>query len=320
MPLEAVNPQSALYWFITAVSLCAVNVYVLISGYFLTGSEFKPRKLLGLILQVLEYSILILAVLIIIGAVDIADLDPYAWLGYIFPIATGEYWFVTSYLMMYLLSPILAGGARAMDKRTYGIVLAALIIFESVEKSILPQLLPGDRYGYDLIWFITLFLVAAYIRLYGIPFLEKKGRGLLVYIASVILLWGAGLAGSALKLPLALHYADITSHYNHFLVLTASVGLFYVFKGFTPDESGLLSRIAGMLGRLTLGVYLLHEHPGVRDKWQAWLGASGDESVGRVLSGWLVSLIVVYGAGLLVEYIRRLIHDKASAVVIGNKQ
>lgn len=308
VPLSEFDALKIVSWFICSFCVCAVNTYVLISGYFLTDSEFRFSRLVNLMLQVLEYSLIILAVLLATGVLKLSDMDPYTCLGYVFPVGTEEYWFVTSYFLMYLISPVLAGGARSMNKKTFKIVLGGLIFFECMEKSVIPAFLPGDKYGYDLIWFITLFLLAAYIRIHGIPVLEKKGIALTVYAASSLLIWAVGLIGSYLGFPVALHYADITSHYNYIFVLTASVGLFYMFKNAHMDESGVPARIARMLGRLTFGVYLLHEHPGVRDRWQGWLGAHADGSLAGTLAGWLVSLTVVYGAGLIVEYVRTVIH------------
>lgn len=87
---------------------------------------------------------------------------------------TEHYWFATAYLVMYVLSPFLAEGARRVDKRTLQIVIGILVLYFSVWKSVLPVQLATDRLGYDFGWFLCLFLIAAYIRLYGIPKLERR--------------------------------------------------------------------------------------------------------------------------------------------------
>lgn len=38
--------------------------------------------------------------------------------------------------------------------------------------------LETDNQGYDVIWYLCVFLVAAYIRLYGIPFYRTKKEAL----------------------------------------------------------------------------------------------------------------------------------------------
>lgn len=48
-------------WFLDSVwngfAIVSVNVYVLISGYFLINSKFKPQKLIDILVQVFTYSV-----------------------------------------------------------------------------------------------------------------------------------------------------------------------------------------------------------------------------------------------------------------------
>lgn len=44
-------------WILESLAIVAVNVYMLISGYFLVESTFKGKRLAGLVLQVLFYSV-----------------------------------------------------------------------------------------------------------------------------------------------------------------------------------------------------------------------------------------------------------------------
>lgn len=59
-------PGSAgmLAWGMESLAIVAVNVYMLISGYFLTEGRFRTGRLIQLICQVLFYSILVTAVLL----------------------------------------------------------------------------------------------------------------------------------------------------------------------------------------------------------------------------------------------------------------
>ena len=54
-------------WLVEAFCIGAVNCYVLISGYFLVESEWKPGRVASLFFQVLFYSALIPLLLILIG-------------------------------------------------------------------------------------------------------------------------------------------------------------------------------------------------------------------------------------------------------------
>ena len=318
-PTADFSARSIVMWLITSFCICAVNTYVLISGYFLVESEFKPARLAGLLIQVLEYSLIIYAVLLIAGVGDVTPpTDLHSLLVYIFPVGCEEYWFVTAYFLMYLTAPILAKGIRALDKRKLIALICLLLFFTCVEKSILPMLLPGDAYGYNYLWFMTLFCIAAYIRLYGISHLEgNKAMSWLVYAGSALLVFAIGLgfsyAGHATGIDGLLHYSDIVFHYNYVFVLTASIGLFYIFRNASFNEEGIPARAARIMGRLTFGVYLLHEHPCVRYAWPKWLGVTSDRTLVMTILNWLWCVLLIYAAGLLIEYVRSAVHERIAA-------
>ena len=123
------NPVGVLAWLIEAFCIVAVNCYVLISGYFLVESAWKPGRAVSLVLQVLFYSLLISVSLLLTGVVSAGDLDLYDWIGFVFPFGTEHYWFATAYLAMYLFVPFLAAGMRKMKKRELQILGNAAGIF-----------------------------------------------------------------------------------------------------------------------------------------------------------------------------------------------
>ena len=99
-------------------SLCivAVDTYVLISGYFLVESGFRIRRLVMLLLQVLFYSLLIPAGLAALG-IPVQGTGLSTAVPYFLPISTEHYWFVSSYVLMYLFSPLLSAAAHRLSKR-----------------------------------------------------------------------------------------------------------------------------------------------------------------------------------------------------------
>jgi len=301
-----------LLWLLTYFCIGAVNVYVFISGYFLVETEFRIRRLLSILAQVLEYSILIAVVMIVTGQVSLSELTVYDWIGYIFPVGTEEYWFITAYIMMYVLTPVLGAGAKALSERKLKIVIHFMFIIVVIEKLIIPMTLPTDRGGYDFGWFILLFLLAAYIRIYGFKNLEgHKFRSWCVFIISSILTWVIGIGSccmySVSKKETFTHYFEITKDYNFVLVLTAAIGLFYAFKNANFKEDTKLAEFARRIGSMTLGVYLLHEHPLLRYRWQEWLNVGKDMRFFMIILNWLICVAVIYLAGLLVEWIRGLL-------------
>lgn len=95
-------------WSLVTESVCivAVNVYVLISGYFLSSCTFSFRRVAQVLFQTLFYTVLIPPVLALVGVLSWSEvLNPYHIWNSIFPVQSGHYWFVSAYVVLCLLSP-----------------------------------------------------------------------------------------------------------------------------------------------------------------------------------------------------------------------
>ena len=292
---------------IDAFCAVAVNCYVLLSGYFLVESAWKPERIVSLVAQVLFYSILIpiLLALAHVGGISFSGLSIYDWLIYVLPIETEHYWFATAYVLMYAFAPLLAAGVRAVEKRTLQIVIVVLVFYFCVWKSIIPVVIATDRYGYEYGWFLCLFLIAAYIRLYGCPVLDKKKNAAFLYVGMGlgIFLLSAVSGSLAQTLKTFAYYMGAPTTYNHILCLLASVGLFMLFKNMKPWEG----RIAEMIRRLApyaFGVYLLHEHILVRYEWLQWLGVEQVRGSFLFIPHMVGCVLLVYAVGTVVDFVR----------------
>lgn len=305
-------------WVLEALSIVAVNVYMLISGYFLVNSRFKVTRLVELVCQVLFYTILVEVFLLATGLIGTEVLAINRILELIFPLQMEHYWFITAYIIMYLFSPILSVAVRNMERKQLRNIILALLVFFALSKSVLPVQLAIDNEGYDGIWFLCVFLVAAYIRLYGIPWLEKgKARGVLCYLAGVvgILAVTFGVRIVYLKTGSLDHFIDTAFDYNHVLNLLAAVGLFYTFKNMQFSTEGLLAKVVYKVAPYSLGVYLLHEQIDMRYLWPEWLGASAEGNVFLMILRCLAAVVVVYAVGTLVDAIRSLLFQGVAATL-----
>lgn len=312
-PISAVRLAGTALEFL---SIAAVNTYVLISGYLGVRSSFKPSKAVVLLFQIWFYALLIPLVLALAGLPVKASKDGiYGLIWYLFPIETEHYWFATSYLMLYLLTPILNGAARAMSKRQFQITLGGLLILFCGLKSISPVVFAFDRYGYDLPWFICVYLVAAYLGRFGWPFAEK--RCWLFYFFSSGLCFGINigmyfLSGYSDSFE---YYFSVPYHYNFLFCLTASIGLFYGFSKLKIREGRLADGIR-KAGSLCFGVYLLHEHVDLRYRWYGWMkgivNPAGREGMIAFLAEWVVSVMILFGAGILIDCLRSRLFQAAS--------
>lgn len=303
-----------LAWLLECFCIVAVNVYMLISGYFLCTSSFKISRLIRLWLQVWVYSVVFGLFGALSGVMTGTEFDAHFLLTLIFPVSMGHYWFMTAYVFLYLLLPFVGMAVRKMDRRQMQMALGLLLFAFCLLKSVLPLRLEMDGKGYDCLWYLCVFLTAAYIRRFGISFLEKKRRCLLLYAGCCLLIF----VGTFLLRAIYLRTGGLGRmlgmclEYNHILALLAAVGLFGFFAGM--DLQGKGAGLVNRIGPYTLGVYLLHENLGFRYTWQSWLGAGkvagamneGGIWAAVVLIFWTAAAVIcVFVCGILVDIVRK---------------
>lgn len=294
-----------LLWFVKAMCIVATNVYVLISGYFLLEAEWKISRLVNLWLQIMFYSLGVPAVCYALNIGEVRQWGRYDWINVIFPLQMEHYWFMTAYVVLYILVPVLSAGVKHMEKRQHQLVIAGGIFIFSIPKSILPVSIPTDSYGYDFGWFICLFLIASYIRIYGIRFLEVSKRAVVSYFVLTAGVWiAAVIYGGLSRRGMSFSYAmDMTYCYNYIVVLLASVALFYTFLKCKIPQ-GRSSKIICKIASYTLGVYLLHENLAVRNQWIYWAGIEKVRGKGIVVPHMLLTALAIFAAGIGVDFVR----------------
>ena len=137
-------------------SLPAVNIFVLISGYFLVDSRFKLSKILKLVLQVWFYSWIICVILFITGWGSFAAKDV---ISIAFPISYKEYWFITAYLLMYIMSPVLNILINSLSRNQHKFLMISLLVITSVWHDLVPASDPLFIHnGYIFYFKLTTFL------------------------------------------------------------------------------------------------------------------------------------------------------------------
>ena len=324
------------FWLLEALCLVSVNLYVMISGYFLVESRFTLRRLVKLWCEVFFYSVLVAAVCLIAGIADRGTYLNFYNLQYFFlPVVNNHYWFASAYMLMYLFSPFLGAAVKKMSKQQHLTLLIVILCLLSLPKSLVPAELAMDDHGVGILWFLCLYIVAAYIRLYGIPFLANGKKSLLCYGISAALIPLGMLLVSGLRHMVVASAAEAAAKgetfllgfldpgfayvltqmddYNHILVLCASVGLFCFFVNWKPKKNLLMDVIAH-IAPYTFGVYLLHEHLLLRYAWPEWLGVNKAYGAARILH-LLLSVLIIFIVGVLVDALRSVLFDQVEKLI-----
>lgn len=304
---ESLGVQGVVAWLLEAFSAVAVNVYMFISGYFLCTSSFKLSRLLRLWLQVWLYSVGFGLIGMLTGVMAETSVDTHFFLTLLFPVWMEHYWFMTAYLFLYLLLPFVGIALRHMTKQQLRCAAIMLLVVFSLIKSVLPLRLEMDTKGYDCIWYLCVFVAAAYVRRFGIPFLEKKGRGTLLYVVCSLLVFGGTmmLRQVFLRTGSLERMTGMCMEYNHILLFLAALGLFHAFLRL--QVKGKIADVIIRIAPYTLGVYLLHENLGLRYTWQNWLGADKVNGVFGLLLHTLFAAAAVFVVGIIVDMLRALV-------------
>lgn len=138
-----------------------VDVFVLISGFFLASGKIKTSSFLRVLLEAWFYSFAI-------GLACFAFLpgafDAKTFLKSFLVTDGGLPWFVAAYLGMYLAAPWLAKLSSALEQKSFRqMVLVGFVVFSAI-----PTIADLKFVTSNFAWFCYLFLVACYIRRFGV--------------------------------------------------------------------------------------------------------------------------------------------------------
>ncbi|MBR6093673.1 MAG: acyltransferase [Lachnospiraceae bacterium] len=306
------NPNyinEVLAWYLEALCYGAVNLYIMISGYFLINSTVRFEKLSKLIIQVFFYSAGIYLIIRLLGYYPKEWEDGYHKSIMILPISLQHYWFASVYAAFYMLAPFLAVALRKLKKKEhFGVLLILLFLFMRFLKLFSYHLIPLNDDGMGIIWMITVFVLAAYIR----RFVPIKAKRRFLYLAAGVLSLLATAAGSFLvaflyqKTGKLDGYIDFLFAYNSPTVVVGSTFLFLFFRTVRiPD--GFVSKTITAVSPLTFGVYLLHDHFLLRDLWvKIWKVDRIFETPYFVLH-FIAVVLTVFIICALAEWIRNLV-------------
>lgn len=140
-----------------------INVFILITGYFMVNSKPNIKKVFILWGELFFYSVVITIIFIIAG---IEQFSIGLVIKAIFPLTMGRHNYLTTYIFLYCLIPYINKLIKKLSKSE----LNKLIIFLFVVLSIIPTVCEiklgwvNNTYSY-LLWMIFVYLVGADIRL-----------------------------------------------------------------------------------------------------------------------------------------------------------
>ena len=238
---------SAIRVFFEMASIVAVNVFVLISGYF--GITTKIKGFLKFVFQCLFFSIGIYLIMILLGFTEFSLKGLFNCCYFK---SDSSYWFILSYICLYICAPILNSFIRYADKKNLIYVLISFYLFQTLFGFVTS----GASFlknGYSPLSFLGLYLLAAFVKRHiDLRMYSRKifinGYILITTLLSIIWIVSVYLDYSFI-------YSRILSYLNPLVIIASLCLLLYFSK--ISFKSVLVNKIAAS----SFAVYLLHCHP-----------------------------------------------------------
>ena len=277
-----------------------INCFLLITGYFMCMQEFTWRKFLKLYLEIKFYTLLFPIVFWALGRQQFS-------LHYCFETLFGVAVnlgkdFPPSYLALFLLVPFVNRLIRAMDRKTHLRLLLILLLLYTV---------PGTfflNFFFESIgWYVTVYLIGAYLRLYPLPVLGDLKKSSLLATVSLSLGFGSILFFTYTQRSLGLPIYYLLADSNQILAVLCAVALFCLFKSINLGHIRWINAIA----TATFGVYLIHDQENVRQ----WLWGEVFHVKDYYGGDWLwlhamCALLAVYAACVILDVLRQRLLEK----------
>jgi hypothetical protein len=250
--------DSLRHWAFLMVGKCGVTGFIFISGYY--GLKFRKEKLWDMLFMCVFYYFV--SLLLNPGACSL-KMMLHPW---------DMWWFMSCYMLLYTLSPVIEAGIKAVEKKTFLFIVFMMVVYEYWGHFF------GCNNDHDFPLLLTVYIVARYLRLhvntqhpspntwYRRPYL--CAIALLSLLAMVVTPMALSLVGLE-------RCCSVFMSNNNILILTLSASLVILMTGVVFH-----SRIINYLSSSMLAVYLITDGSlrEVIDPWleeqmlQSWMG------------------------------------------------
>ena len=276
--------------FTESLSSVAVNVFILITGYFsYNKNKIFISKIARLVLLMIFWGLsLSLFTMLVLNP---ALFTVHNCLKMV-KIAISQ-WFVIIYSILYLLIPYINTVIRVISKKNYQKLLIIAIFFFYIWPTFYTSTTSNDA-GYGIVNFVCLYLIGAYIRKFQTAKIAKW-KSVCVYVV---------LSGITMVFSL---YFENAWNYNSIFVLGGAVALFEFFISLNIKYNPLINTLASF----TFSVYLINVN-GLFNKYLCQVIFHSNEywQSPMVAFNGIIAMIGIYVIGICLEFLRSILLDK----------
>ncbi len=233
------------------ICICAVNIYVLISGYFMRDSKkrnfIKPLQLIAQLI-IFETAFFIVKEVITDGTISLR-----CYLDYLTP----SYWFIFVYIALYFISPYINHlWNNLKEKEKKGLLIISLIVF-SIYPIIIDIIqnyvgtlsgastisITGSLAGYSIVNFVFIYLIGCYIKDREENIIKISTKKIIIFlILDIIIL----MVWTYLEHTLTGNIINATTAWNYEnpLVILEAILFFLLFKRIKIKDNKIINKLA----------------------------------------------------------------------------
>lgn len=291
-----------------------VNLFVLISGYFLVNSTLKKKSFIRTWFIAYLYS---LTTYIFALSLGISQLNGKTIIKVLFFAQAGYLnWFVTAYLIMYLISPFLNTLLHSLSQKQFNLLLGIFLIL-SILKTVFHNPAIGTV-GSDSTWLVIVYCFGAYIRVFKDSILSHPKSN---YLYGIIALLGVSLISVFSLDQIWLHtgitnnaylYARFLDGYSPLPLLLAIFIFIYVLYS-KPFHNKLINKIAST----TFAIYLIHDNLLIHDwLWNVLIRGFRFENSYFVIIYALIITTLVFSLCCIIDLIRKSLFSSIELKIV----
>ncbi len=273
-----------------------INCFVLITGYFMCKSQISAKKFAKLFLEVMFYRLIINTIFWVFGYQSFTFKN---FLKVLIPFTTVASNFTGTFLIFFLFIPFLNKliGTLSEKQHLLLIVLAGFtyIFFGTV---------PGFSVNMNYVsWYMVLFFVASYLRLYPKTWFENNKIWGVLSVAFVALSVASVIGGAFVCrwTGLKIMYSFVADS-NTFLAFAVGVSTFMYFKTLKVKPSRFINTVSSTC----FGVLMIHANSATMRQW-LWVDTLNN--VGMFESPYLyihaiLSVVAIFVVCCLIDLLR----------------
>ena len=295
------------------LSSTANAIFLIITGYYLINKNFNVKKIILLWGKTIFYSLIIFIICLMLNQ------KTYLF-DSIFPVMSGQYWFISAYIALYLLAPIINITLNKINKNQFKFLIATLLIMLGIIRILFN---PAEIFSGAIMPICLIYSIGAYLRKY--VEIKPKGQYLIKYILIAIIFT---LLYIILKVitynvdnktlfNILFRILSTFREYNNILIVAMTILIFMKFKTITIN-SDLFSKIIIFISPSVFSIYLIHQNINIRYMWLNFGIMNYSDSI--LLIPYLLFLIIsVFIVCLCIDLMRRGIYFTIKKIPIISK-